>query len=137
MNRISGLRIANAVVATSPTIDTNRHRAVSTPATSSPAALTPGASAPAALTPAKIWGCGARSISAESISEGRPLLGLGGGRVSRWWAHIDLGEERGSGVVEWLGIAALSVAMLVGIFAGMEQVANGVIDMIRASLGVG
>lgn len=44
--------------------------------------------------------------------------------------------ERGSAVVEWLGISALSIGMLVGIFAALEQVGLGVIEAIRGSLGV-
>ncbi len=45
-------------------------------------------------------------------------------------------SERGSAVVEWLGISALSIGMLVAIFAALEQVGLGVIEAIRGSLGV-
>ncbi len=48
----------------------------------------------------------------------------------------DRSGERGSAVVEWLGISALSIGMLVGIFAALEQVGLGVIEAIRGSLGV-
>ncbi|MEZ5230251.1 MAG: hypothetical protein R2710_27380 [Acidimicrobiales bacterium] len=59
-------------------------------------------------------------------------------------ALIDLRErssapratERGSAVVEWLGISALSIGMLVGIFAALEQVGLSVVEAIRGSLGV-
>ncbi len=45
-------------------------------------------------------------------------------------------SERGSAVVEWLGISALSIGMLVGLFAALEQVGLSVIEAIRGSLGV-
>ncbi len=45
-------------------------------------------------------------------------------------------SERGSALVEWLGISALSIGMLVGIFAALEQVGLSVIESIRGSLGV-
>ncbi len=43
--------------------------------------------------------------------------------------------ERGSGTVEWLGISALSIGLLVGLFAGLEQIGEAVLSAIRASLG--
>jgi len=45
-------------------------------------------------------------------------------------------SERGAGVVEWLGISALSIGMLVVIFAAMESLGLDVIDQIRGSLGL-
>ncbi len=44
--------------------------------------------------------------------------------------------QRGSAVVEWLGISALSIGLLVALFAGLEQVGLAVIELIRGSLGV-
>lgn len=51
-------------------------------------------------------------------------------------AQTERRSERGSALVEWLGISALSIGMLVGLFAALEQVGLGVIDAIRGSLGV-
>lgn len=45
-------------------------------------------------------------------------------------------SERGSALVEWLGISALSIGIMVGLFAALEQVGLSVIDTIRGSLGV-
>lgn len=50
--------------------------------------------------------------------------------------RVDHDAERGAAVVEWLGISALSVGLLVVLFAGMEQIAEAVIQSIRGSLGV-
>ena len=44
--------------------------------------------------------------------------------------------ERGAGVVEWLGISALSVALLVGLFASLTTVGDALIASIRGSLGL-
>ena len=44
--------------------------------------------------------------------------------------------ERGSGVVEWLGIIALSVGVLVVLFSALEAVGLDLIEAIRAQLGV-
>ncbi len=45
-------------------------------------------------------------------------------------------EERGAGVVEWLGISALSIGMLVVLFTAMEALGLDVIAQIRGSLGL-
>jgi hypothetical protein len=45
-------------------------------------------------------------------------------------------SERGAGIVEWLGISALSIGMLVVMFGALEEIGLGVIDSIRRSLGV-
>ncbi len=45
-------------------------------------------------------------------------------------------SERGAGVVEWLGISALSIGMLVVIFAAMQTLGLDVISQIRGSLGL-
>ena len=45
-------------------------------------------------------------------------------------------SERGAGVVEWLGISALSVVMLVGLFAAVTALGDGVIEQIRTNLGL-
>lgn len=52
-----------------------------------------------------------------------------GGDGSRW-------SERGSGVVEWLGISALSIGVLVAIFAALEGLGLDLIAAIRSQLGV-
>jgi hypothetical protein len=44
--------------------------------------------------------------------------------------------ERGAGVVEWLGISALSIGILVVIFAAMETLGLDVVAQIRSSLGL-
>lgn len=44
--------------------------------------------------------------------------------------------ERGAGVVEWLGISALSIGLLVVIFAAMESLGLDVVAQIRSSLGL-
>lgn len=51
-------------------------------------------------------------------------------------ARSDRRSERGAGVVEWLGISALSVGMLVVLFTAMEAVGLDVVTQIRASLGL-
>lgn len=48
----------------------------------------------------------------------------------------DRRSERGAGVVEWLGISALSVGMLVVLFSAMEVLGLDVVTQIRASLGL-
>lgn len=48
----------------------------------------------------------------------------------------DRSSERGAGVVEWLGISALSIGMLVVLFAAMEALGVDVVNQIRASLGL-
>lgn len=45
-------------------------------------------------------------------------------------------NERGAGVVEWLGISALSIGMLVVIFAAMEALGLDIVAQIRGSLGL-
>ena len=45
-------------------------------------------------------------------------------------------RERGAGVVEWLGISALSIGMLVVLFTAMEALGLDVITQIRGSLGL-
>jgi hypothetical protein len=52
---------------------------------------------------------------------------------SAWRAR---GGERGAGVVEWLGISALSIGMLVVLFTAMEALGLDVVTQIRASLGL-
>ena len=44
--------------------------------------------------------------------------------------------ERGAGVVEWLGISALSIGLLVAVFGALEGVGLDLVSMIRASLGL-
>lgn len=44
--------------------------------------------------------------------------------------------ERGSGVVEWLGISALSIGVLVALFAALEGLGLDLIAAIRSQLGV-
>ena len=48
----------------------------------------------------------------------------------------DRSSERGAGVVEWLGISALSIGMLVVLFAAMESLGLDVVTQIRGSLGL-
>ncbi len=48
----------------------------------------------------------------------------------------DRTSERGAGVVEWLGISALSIGMLVVLFTAMEALGLDVVTQIRASLGL-
>lgn len=48
----------------------------------------------------------------------------------------DRSSERGAGVVEWLGISALSIGMLVVLFTAMEALGLDVVNQIRASLGL-
>lgn len=52
--------------------------------------------------------------------------------------HRNIGRagERGAGVVEWLGISALSIAMLATIFAALNSVGLDLVDYIRATLGL-
>lgn len=51
-------------------------------------------------------------------------------------AAADRWSERGAGVVEWLGISALSIGMLVVMFTAMEALGLDVITQIRGSLGL-
>ncbi len=44
--------------------------------------------------------------------------------------------ERGAGVVEWLGISALAVTLLVGLFASLTTVGDQLIQNISSSLGL-
>ncbi len=44
--------------------------------------------------------------------------------------------ERGAGIVEWLGISALSIGLLVAVFAGLEQLGLDLVASIRSSLGL-
>lgn len=48
----------------------------------------------------------------------------------------DRASERGAGVVEWLGISALSIAMLATIFTALNSVGLDLVDYIRATLGL-
>ncbi len=45
-------------------------------------------------------------------------------------------SERGAGVVEWLGISALSIALLVAVFAALEAVGLNLVSFISSSLGI-
>lgn len=53
---------------------------------------------------------------------------------------VDGGEvrdgERGAGVVEWLGISALSIALLATIFTALNTVGLDLVDYIRTTLGI-
>lgn len=51
-------------------------------------------------------------------------------------AEGGLNNQRGAAVVEWLGISALSVALLVVIFRGMEDIGLSLVDSIRSQLGL-
>ncbi|MFT7597821.1 MAG: hypothetical protein ACI8TP_000741 [Acidimicrobiales bacterium] len=51
-------------------------------------------------------------------------------------SSTDRWSERGSGVVEWLGISALSIGVLVALFAALEGVGLDLIAAIRGQLGV-
>ncbi len=53
------------------------------------------------------------------------------------WDPADHAGDRGSGVVEWLGVSALSIALLVAVFAMLEQVGLDMVSWIRQQLGVG
>ncbi len=44
--------------------------------------------------------------------------------------------ERGAAVVEWLGISALSIGLLVVIFQGMEALGIELVASIRSQLGL-
>lgn len=48
---------------------------------------------------------------------------------------LERGEE-GQATVEWLGIAALSIAAIVAIFAGLQALGLDVIDSVRTQLGL-
>ena len=50
--------------------------------------------------------------------------------------HDEFGD-RGAGVVEWLGVSALSIALLVAVFSMLEQVGLDMVVWIRQQLGVG
>lgn len=45
-------------------------------------------------------------------------------------------SEKGAAIVEWLGISALSVAMLVVIFEGMTALGVDLVASIRGQLGM-
>lgn len=45
-------------------------------------------------------------------------------------------DERGAGVVEWLGISALSIALLATIFTALNAVGLDLVADIRATLGL-
>lgn len=45
-------------------------------------------------------------------------------------------RQRGAGVVEWLGISALSIGLLVAVFGALEGVGLDLVSMIRTSLGL-
>lgn len=45
-------------------------------------------------------------------------------------------RQRGAGVVEWLGISALSIGLLVAVFGALEGVGLDLVSMIRSSLGL-
>jgi hypothetical protein len=44
--------------------------------------------------------------------------------------------ERGAGVVEWLGISALSIALLATIFTALNTVGVDLVEYIRTTLGI-
>lgn len=44
--------------------------------------------------------------------------------------------ERGSGTVEWLGISALSVGVLVALFAALQSLGLSLIEAIGNQLGL-
>jgi hypothetical protein len=44
--------------------------------------------------------------------------------------------ERGAGVVEWLGISALSIALLATIFTALNTVGLDLVEYIRTTLGI-
>lgn len=44
--------------------------------------------------------------------------------------------ERGSGTVEWLGISALSVGVLVALFAALQSLGLSLIQAIGSQLGL-
>lgn len=49
----------------------------------------------------------------------------------------DIGPgERGAGVVEWLGISALSIALLATIFTALNAVGLDLVEYIRTTLGI-
>lgn len=45
-------------------------------------------------------------------------------------------RERGGGTVEWLGISALSIGLLVAIFAALESLGLRLIEAIGSQLGL-
>ena len=61
----------------------------------------------------------AERLSTDDVAEGRDRAG-----------------ERGAGIVEWLGISALSIGLLVAVFAGLEQLGLDLVASIRTSLGL-
>lgn len=65
------------------------------------------------------------------------LLGLA---VFKEYRQGQVGEERrserGAAVVEWLGISALSIGLLVVIFQGMEALGIELVASIRSQLGL-
>ncbi len=54
----------------------------------------------------------------------------------KWFGGEGREAERGAGVVEWLGISALAVTLLVGLFASLTQVGEQLIQNISGSLGL-
>ncbi|MCP5028949.1 MAG: hypothetical protein GY929_21965 [Actinomycetia bacterium] len=58
-------------------------------------------------------------------------------RLRVGWDPVDRRGDRGSGVVEWLGVSALSIALLVAVFSMLEQVGLDMVSWIRQQLGVG
>lgn len=50
--------------------------------------------------------------------------------------QADRSGERGAGVVEWLGISALSIALLATIFTALNSVGLDLVDYIRSTLGI-
>lgn len=48
----------------------------------------------------------------------------------------DRSGERGAGIVEWLGISALSIGLLVAVFAALETLGLDLVASIRSSLGL-
>lgn len=56
--------------------------------------------------------------------------------IATWRDSSKHDAERGAGVVEYLGIAALSVALLAAIFAGLEAIGLDLLAQIRTTLGL-
>ncbi len=48
----------------------------------------------------------------------------------------DRPSERGAGTVEWLGISALSIGVLVALFAAVQALGLGLIESIGNQLGL-
>ncbi len=65
------------------------------------------------------------------------LLGLAVYKQNRQGrASEERRSERGAAVVEWLGISALSIGLLVVIFQGMEALGIELVASIRSQLGL-